>query len=328
MGADPRRKALIVGIDDYPEDPLAGCAEDAARMKDLLGYHEDGRANYSTNTLSSGDETVTRARLREALEDHFLGASGYDLVFYFAGHGVATKGWGGELVTSDYSSAEGGISMRDVANLANDSRAREVVVILDCCFSGAIADVPEKPVDLLVEQAQIREDVSIMAASRQSQAAFGDDSGGFFTSALARGLEGAAADAFGNVTPIGLHECARVAFAQNVSQRPVFKSYHVHPPVLREVRSRTSLETLKRLTELFPELESKIAITAAHAEAPGDEPTDEQKVFKDLSRFSHLGLIDLDGFDALSHAADRGEVITLSPLGRYYWELIDDGNLS
>ena len=40
------RRALIVGIDDYPEVPLSGCVNDARKILSVLSRNEDGTPNY------------------------------------------------------------------------------------------------------------------------------------------------------------------------------------------------------------------------------------------------------------------------------------------
>jgi uncharacterized caspase-like protein len=328
MAGVNRRRALIVGIDEYENDYLGGCVEDAERMKAVLAKHADNRPNYNTQTIVSGEnEQVTRGRLRAALDQHFAFADGYDLFFYFAGHGVVSS-WGPELVTYDYSPENGGISMQEIAVLAQKCKAREVTVVLDCCFSGSFADPPDQPLDAIAAQTVLTEDMAILAASRDSQASFGDDSGGVFTSVLVRGLEGAAANVLGYVTPLGLHEFVSRAFEQDPNQQPVLKTYQVHQPVLREVEPRVPRALLDRLLTLFSEPEATIGISTDHVKPPDGELTMAQEEFAALSILFGAGLVELRGLASLSHAADGDNVIALSPLGRYYYELLEEQRLS
>jgi hypothetical protein len=41
------RKALVVGINDYPLCPLKGCCNDSESIKDLLSNHGNGDPNFS-----------------------------------------------------------------------------------------------------------------------------------------------------------------------------------------------------------------------------------------------------------------------------------------
>ena len=47
------RRALCVGIDDYPGAPLQGCVNDATAMERLLSRDEDGSLNFDTMLLTS-----------------------------------------------------------------------------------------------------------------------------------------------------------------------------------------------------------------------------------------------------------------------------------
>lgn len=40
------RKALVVGINEYPQSPLFGCCNDAESIAKLLKRNEDGSPNF------------------------------------------------------------------------------------------------------------------------------------------------------------------------------------------------------------------------------------------------------------------------------------------
>src|SRR5260370_2691304 len=135
------RRALLVGIDDYPSSPLTGCVADAQGMAALLERNQDGARNFDLKVSTSDTATINRPVLRELLVELFNNARDEVVLFFFAGHGAQTP-WGGELVTQDYTTNSLGVSMNDVLTLANDSSAREVILILDCCFGGDLGNVP------------------------------------------------------------------------------------------------------------------------------------------------------------------------------------------
>lgn len=56
------RKALIVGIDDYPKIPLHGCCNDAEVMEDLLVNHENGDPNFEVKKKCN---VKTKSELRQ-----------------------------------------------------------------------------------------------------------------------------------------------------------------------------------------------------------------------------------------------------------------------
>jgi len=93
------RRALIVGIDDYPQVPLQGCVSDAGAVAGLLATHGTGLPNFDTQLLSSPTSKVTKARLRESISKLF--ATDCDIaLFYFSGHGLVRSG-DGYIVTND-----------------------------------------------------------------------------------------------------------------------------------------------------------------------------------------------------------------------------------
>jgi len=47
------RRALLVGIDDYPFGPLSGCVNDAHAMQEVLERNEDGSPNFACQVLTS-----------------------------------------------------------------------------------------------------------------------------------------------------------------------------------------------------------------------------------------------------------------------------------
>ncbi len=61
------KKALIVGIDDYGQNPLRGCCSDAKLVYELLRYNADETKNFDCRLLTSDQEDVTRPRMFKAL---------------------------------------------------------------------------------------------------------------------------------------------------------------------------------------------------------------------------------------------------------------------
>ena len=66
------KKALVVGIDDYPSpNELAGCVNDAAEMCALLEKNENGSPNFDVISLSSDEAPVAVYPLNPSYEpDH------------------------------------------------------------------------------------------------------------------------------------------------------------------------------------------------------------------------------------------------------------------
>src|SRR6266568_3378296 len=196
-----RRRALVVGIDNYPGAPLAGCVNDANAVASLLRTHEDGSPNFAVRTITQPTQTITRSTLRSAVSDLFSDHDEADVaLFYFSGHGTENN-LGGFIVTPDAKQYDEGVSLVDVLTLANKSKARESVIILDSCHSGHLGTVPA----VNNEQVHLREGVSILTAARAAQAAVEADGRGLFTELVCGALEGGAADVLGNTTVAGVY---------------------------------------------------------------------------------------------------------------------------
>src|SRR5262245_55440362 len=206
------RRALIVGIDHYVSAPLQGCVADAKSVCELLSTNADGSPNWTVDLLVStdGSSTVTRDVLRGQLARLFANPRDTDLLFYFAGHGGQSP-WGADLVTQDFQTNSLGVSMNDVMTLAIDSNARSVTIILDCCFSGDTGNPPGLQ-SAGVEEAfrlgktLLRENVTVLAASRSTETSAEWDGHGVFTQALLDGFAGGATDHQGKITALGLYE--------------------------------------------------------------------------------------------------------------------------
>lgn len=329
-------RALIIGIDDYRVTPLKGCVADAREMERLMSRNYDGTKNYDVRRITSDETTVTRASFREALAALFENARDADLLFFYAGHGAQTE-WGGELVTQDHAANSLGVSMNDVITLANKSAAREVVVILDCCFSGDMANIPGMQSDAVAEEfrkglAVISENVTLLSAARATEPSQEYGGHGAFTRLLINGLEGAAASLTGEVTALSLYAHASKAFGE-WNQRPVFKSHVTKPSVLRHAVPWIDLALLRRLQDHFETVESRVKMTAEHEGTgrplPDSEPgTAEQQEFDYFKELRNAGLLDTEGNQDLYFLATetQGDVF-LTSKGRYFWSLVDQDRL-
>src|SRR5258705_12356154 len=162
------RRALCVGVDEYPFGPLQGCVSDAQRVDAVLQRNGDGSRNFESRVLlapaGSAATTVTRTILRDHLERLFTDPADVALL-HFSGHGTVNN-LDGYLVTQDARRYDEGVAMGDVLKLANDSRADEVVIFLDCCRAGNMGNIPT----IDNTKAMLRAGVSILTASRGDQA--------------------------------------------------------------------------------------------------------------------------------------------------------------
>ncbi len=211
------KKALIVEVDNYSSAPLNGCVNDANAIANTLETNGDGSPNFSVKLITSPSTDVTRSSLRKGIEELFDGES--DMVlFYFSGHGFI-KSTGGYLVTKDAKRYDEGVSMDELLNITNQSKAKNKVIILDCCHSGALGSPSISSGNL----AQLSEGLSVLTASRDTESALEINGSGVFTSLVIDALKGGAADLRGNITAGSLYAYIDEALGA-WDQRPIFKT--------------------------------------------------------------------------------------------------------
>jgi len=326
------KRALLVGIDHYQQlPPLAGCVADATAVAEIIRTHADGSPNYQVELITSENNhaVVTREGLRGALARLFGNARGADLFFFFAGHGGQTL-WGADLVTQDATSNSLGVSMNDLITLANDSPARSVTLILDCCFSGDLGNLTGLQASSMAEpfrlgKAVLGENVTALAASRPSETAAEATGHGAFTRVLIDGLQGGATDHLGKVTALSLYSYVSAAF-DAWQQRPMLKTHLTEPTVLRVGPPWLDAALLRELPRHFSAAEARIRLSPAHEGEgrpllPGQRGTSEQQEFDYLGRLRNAGLVATDNELAHYWVAMQSREVYLTALGRYFWAL-------
>jgi hypothetical protein len=154
------RKALIVGVNDYSFGALKGCIPDANRIYNFLARDYDDTPNFNCKRLISSEIKIDIPTLKQDVVDLFSFESDVAL-FYFSGHGSEpTQMSRACLVTQDARTHNEGLELNFLMDLANTSKAKEVVIILDCCFSGAVGNST-----FLNNISTLREGVSVLASS-------------------------------------------------------------------------------------------------------------------------------------------------------------------
>jgi uncharacterized caspase-like protein len=315
------RRALLVGIDDYPSAPLAGCVNDAEAMERLLSRHDHGGVNFDTQLLTSDQESVTRARLREAIDELFADPAEVALL-YFSGHGTEND-LGGYLVTSDADLYDEGVSLTDVLALANRAtHITEVAIIIDSCHSGWLGTVPA--VDNA--HASLREGLSILSASRSSQASLEQGDHGVFTELVCSALDGGAADILGNVSVASIYAYVDQAFGA-WDQRPLFKSHVSRMLALRTAKPAIDIGVLRRLPEWFESPDAVFHLSPRHEHTAKPQDSEAEATFRCLQRCNRVKLIEPIDEEDMYYAAINSTGCRLTALGRFYWKLADDGRI-
>lgn len=312
------RKALIVGLNDYPTAPLNGCVNDAHKVSAALERNANGEPNFSVRKIIN---SATRPSLRSAINDLFSGDSEIAL-FYFSGHGLVNS-VGGQIVTTDAESYDEGIPMDEILKIANASQAREKVIILDCCHSGSFGVSSIGGSDNI---SYLSDGLTVLTASRKEEYAMEIRGAGVFTSLLVDGLMGGAADLRGNITPGSLYAYIDEALGA-WEQRPIFKTNVSRFTSLRKVAPMVPIETLRKIAIYFqsPEEEFKLDPSFEFTEEGAIE--ENVKVFKELQKFVSVGLVVPVEEEHMYYAAINSKSCKLTALGYQYWRLAQEGKI-
>ncbi len=314
------KKALIVGIDDYPTSPLFGCVNDANAIGTILETDGNGDPNFGVEFMTSPSKTVTRPTLREAIELLFTGEPDMALL-YFSGHGYI-KSTGGYLVTTDAKKYDEGVSMDEILTLANDSKAKNKIVILDCCHSGAFGSPSVSGSKI----SQLSEGLSVLTASRDSESALEINDAGVFTSLLVDALQGGAADLRGNITPGSLYAYVDEALGA-WDQRPIFKTNVSSFTSIRKIPPKIPFEVMRKLTEYFASPEAEHSLNPTYEDTEPTANPENVKTFKDLQKFQSVGLVVPVDEEFMYFAAINSTSCRLTALGYQYWRLVSEKKL-
>jgi hypothetical protein len=313
------KRALVVGINDYGggNNDLHGCVNDAIKISELVKQHENGDPNFETILLTSNNHHIDIACLREKLDELFKKEA--DMAFfYFSGHGAMTT-TGGAICPTDAKSYNVGISMNDILTLVNNSPIKEIIVVLDCCHSGSMGAIPALGNK---NHITLREGVSILSASRESESAIEINGQGIFTSLVCDALAGGAADILGTVTPASVYYHVEKNFGA-WDQRPLFKSYISRSTTLRQVVPRVTKNDLREIVRLFPDINYKFYMDKTYEETEKTANPENVAKFKTLKRLQIGGLIKIDDPKPdLYWVAMHDRYCSLSPIGHYYFNLV------
>jgi hypothetical protein len=239
-------------------------------------------------------------------------------LLYFSGHGFINS-IGGYIVTPDYKQYDEGISMDEILILTNNSRTKDRIVILDCCHSGAFGS----PTLTGNQSAMIGEGVTILTATRDSEAAIEINGHGLFTSLLIDSLNGGAADLKGSITPGSVYAYIDRALG-SWEQRPVFKTNVTRFTSLRTAAPPIELEKLRRINELFPDADRDFLLDKSYEDTEKGYDSAHVALFKILQKYERVGLVVPVGEEHMYYAAIHNKACRLSALGKHYWRLVRD----
>lgn len=199
------RAALLIAVGQYADSRFAKLRAPVADTEDLRRVLADKDiGGYDVQVLS--DPTCQEIRL--ALDDFFDGRKADDmLLLYFSCHGVKDRK-GALYLTAQDSRLNRlpatAIAASYVQDRIEDSLSKAVVVLLDCCYSGAFSR-DKVPRAAALNEVQVDDlpgrGTAVLTASTAMEYAFeGDEltiskgTSSYFTRALVDGLETGAAD--------------------------------------------------------------------------------------------------------------------------------------
>lgn len=316
------RRALIVGINHYENGPLDGCINDANHMYEVLNRNEDNSTNFDCKLMiSSEDSEITITKLKKQIYN-LLYQEAEIAVFYFSGHGT-TNDIGSYLVTQDAKKYQEGLSLNEVITMANSSKVREVVLILDCCHSGNLGNVEE----MGSRKALLREGVSILTSSRDTQYSVETkDDQGLFTSIIYEALKGGAADVLGNVNVSSVYNYVDQLLS-SWRQRPIFKTHVSKMISLRKCNSKINLVRLRKLTDYFPDKDFKLRLEPSFDAEVDSSNKKNAEIMGYLREYYKLGLLIPIGEKYMYHAAKNSKSCKLTTKGKYFWRMIANNRI-
>ena len=321
------RKALVIGIGNIEGMKLEGAINDANAIATTIATNGDGSPNFDVRLITDMKNKVNKSDVKGLIKELFDGEHETAL-FYFSGHGFLND-LGGYIVTSDYKSNDEGVSMDEILILANKSKIKNKIIILDCCHSGKFGDS-----SLIGEgKTTITKGVTILTASKDSEHAVEINGQGVFTALLIQALGGGASDLRGDITPGSVYAYIDQALGP-WNQRPVFKTNISEFVRLKKINPPIPVETLRKITEYFnspeeyykldPSYEDTNSLDVEHEIITPHAKPENVAVFKDLQKMQSVGLVVPEEADYMYFAAMNSKSCKLTALGLHYWRLVKD----
>lgn len=323
------RIALIVGINYYEHgSPLFGCVDDAHEVKAVLARHDGGAVNFDCRMLTGTGPTdrVDRGNLKDHIEKLFKADADIAL-FYFAGHGHI-EATGGYLLATDSRRGDEGVSLSEILIYANQSPAKNKIIILDSCHSGIAGSTPSA-----VPLASLSEGLTVLTASTKDQYATEENGRGVFTTLLVDALNGSAANLTGDITPGSVYAHIDQSLG-SWEQRPVFKTNVQQFVSLRTVSPPMPTSDLQRITGFFPSPGFEFALDPTYepeikGRDPGMPPPDPEntRTFAILQKYNRLNLLVPVGVQHMWNAAMESKACRLTALGEHYRRLVEKNRI-
>lgn len=246
-----KRKALLVGINKYKGHELKSCINDVKELAPLLEENEDGSPNFEVEKLLDIEDSATLLQRLEALfapEKEPLDVA----LFYFSGHGTFISD-GQIILPYNLANKETlfyyGIKLSTLLRLAEKSNAKNKVIILDSCHSGAIAeDRRLAKTQQLGDVSALGQGITILTACNKKETAEGGQcyETSKFTAALVNALKGEAKDVYGRIFLPDIFHYIELQFSERKDKTPLFKANVDKFQVIRQMKGERKLPKPKR----------------------------------------------------------------------------------
>jgi len=211
--------ALLIGVSEYSEGlrPISSAILDVEAMRRVLEHPDMGAFDQHQVTVLPNPD---KGSMEKAVEDLFANRQQDDLVLlYFSGHGLKDQDAKFFLSTRDTGRDQNGDFRRATALAASklqeyitDSRSQRQIIILDCCFSGALVQGMPIKGELNIQEELGGKGRAILTSSSPIEYSFESDNNdlSIYTKYLVEGIETGAADKDGDqlISVNELHEYA------------------------------------------------------------------------------------------------------------------------
>jgi hypothetical protein len=212
---NPDHFAVVIGVENYASLPPAQFAD---RDAEAVRAHLIALGYPLRNIFFLGGQQATRAKIAQSVNTWLPNrVSGESTVFfYYSGHGAPDARTGRTYLVSADGDPEDlestAYPLETLYAKLGGLKAKQVIVALDSCFSGAggrsVLPKGARPLVLAVDMGTVPDKLVVLAASDKDQISGTIEAQGHgtFTYYLLKGLDGAARDGSGKVTVRSLYD--------------------------------------------------------------------------------------------------------------------------
>ncbi len=241
-------KALLIGVNKYKDNVfrnLNNVANDIFGIGRILG---NSSVDYGQRNLLGVE--ATKDNIIQSLEAFFECKDEDTLFLYWAGHGSSDRnGYFIAYDTENDNKLNTAVEMSYVKELIENTNAKAVVVLFDCCYSGTVARGGSDFKATIERSLHVTGKGKVIITScdyYQEAYELENESHGRFTYHVLQGLKGNAADTKGNVNVFDLYSYVSSEMSKYPNlQTPVFNGKVTSPIILNSIETRAGEENNK-----------------------------------------------------------------------------------